>query len=76
MSPDSLMEIVRGRSMKQEALDAATRIENPRALGRGVRQTNNGVPYGRYSGPFATTQFGIPPMTVSFTLRHAFGAVR
>jgi hypothetical protein len=30
MSPDSLMEIVSGRSMKQEALDAATRIENPR----------------------------------------------
>jgi hypothetical protein len=25
-----LMEIVSGRSMKQEALDAATRIENPR----------------------------------------------
>jgi hypothetical protein len=29
MSPDSLMEIVNGRSMKQETLDAAPRIENP-----------------------------------------------
>src|SRR5450631_4798442 len=38
MSPDSLMEIVNGRSMKQETLDAAPRIENPRPLGRGVRQ--------------------------------------
>ena len=39
MSPDSLMEIVNGRSMKQETLDAAPRIENPRPLGRGVRQS-------------------------------------
>jgi pimeloyl-ACP methyl ester carboxylesterase len=38
MSPDSLMEIVNGRSMKQETLDAAPRIENPRSSGRGVRQ--------------------------------------
>src|ERR1035441_2633200 len=38
MSPDSLMEIVNGRSMKQETLDAAPRIENPRPSARGVRQ--------------------------------------
>jgi hypothetical protein len=38
MSPDRLMEIVVGRSMKQEALDVAPRIENPRPLGRGARQ--------------------------------------
>jgi hypothetical protein len=33
MSPDRLMEIVVGRSMKQEALDVAPRIENPRQAG-------------------------------------------
>ena len=43
MSPDSLMEIVAGRSMKQEALDAASRIESPRPLGRGVRQPMVGI---------------------------------
>lgn len=46
MSPDSLMEIVGGRSMKQETLDAVKRIENLRPLGWGVRQVrrSNTVP--------------------------------
>jgi hypothetical protein len=35
MSPDRLMEIVVGRSMKQEALDVAPRIENPRLFRAG-----------------------------------------
>ena len=36
MSPDSLMETVGGRPMKQEALDASARIENPVLSGRGA----------------------------------------
>lgn len=37
--------------------------------------TNFGVPYGGYSGPFATTQFGIPPLGLVVTLQRAFGAL-
>lgn len=36
--------------------------------------TNSGIPYGGFSGPFATTQFGIPPRQVVVTIRHAFGS--
>jgi hypothetical protein len=38
--------------------------------------TNFGVPYGGYSGPFATTQFGIPPLQLVVTLQRAFGSFR
>jgi len=55
MSPDRLMETASGRSMKQEALDAAARIENPRPLGRGVRQ----IMFRHLKAP-ASTRSGYP----------------
>ncbi len=38
--------------------------------------TNSGVPYGGFSGPYATTQFGIPPLQVVVTFRRSFGSLK
>ncbi len=38
--------------------------------------TNFGVPYGGFSGPYATTQFGIPPLRVVVTFQRSFGSLR
>ncbi len=38
--------------------------------------TNSGVPYAGFSGPYATTQFGVPPLQVIVTFRRSFGSLR
>jgi outer membrane receptor protein involved in Fe transport len=38
--------------------------------------TNFGIPYGGFSGPYPTAQYGIPPLQAVVTFRRSFGAFR